>query len=167
VGRAKQAIEQADRLLLMVDGSTTTSRSIDALWPLDVSPPPPADRLVVVFNKIDITGHPAHIESLEDSTVIHLSAKTAVGMDLLRQHLKASVGFNAAVGGGFSARRRHLTALVTAQEHLRHAQQHQKAGELLAEELRLAQQALSTITGKAWRADDLLGEIFSQFCIGK
>jgi tRNA modification GTPase len=91
-----------------------------------------------------------------------------MGLDLLRAHLKRAVGFQQAGEGGFTARRRHLDAMRRAREHLEEAVEHlqAKAGELLAEELRLAQLCLSEITGE-YTSDDLLGKIFSSFCIGK
>ncbi|MEE2652009.1 MAG: tRNA uridine-5-carboxymethylaminomethyl(34) synthesis GTPase MnmE, partial [Pseudomonadota bacterium] len=97
-----------------------------------------------------------------------LSAKAEQGIDLLRNHLKRCVGFEDG-DSPFIARRRHIEALNTAREHLlqgEHQLHHYNAGELLAEELRLAQQSLSEITG-AFTSDDLLGRIFSSFCIGK
>jgi len=90
-------------------------------------------------------------------------------LDLLREHLQQSIGFSGSLEGGFLARRRHLQALDVAAEHLEQGKEQlvsAYAGELLAEELRLAQQALSEITGE-FTSDDLLGRIFSSFCIGK
>ena len=100
---------------------------------------------------------------------IALSAKSAAGLDLLREHLKACMGFEQTAESGFSARRRHLEALRQAQASLEHGRNQltlMGAGELLAEDLRQAQQALGEITG-AFSSDDLLGRIFSSFCIGK
>jgi tRNA modification GTPase len=102
-------------------------------------------------------------------SLIRLSARTGEGVEALRDHLKQSMGFAGNMEGGFLARRRHLQALELAATHLQQGK-HQLlgawAGELLAEELRLAQQALSEITGE-FTSDDLLGRIFSSFCIGK
>jgi tRNA modification GTPase len=98
-----------------------------------------------------------------------LSATTGEGVELLRQHLKECVGFQGADAGTLSARRRHLDALARADVHLHEALRQlteRRAGELMAEELRQAQQALNEITGE-FTADDLLGRIFSSFCIGK
>jgi len=101
--------------------------------------------------------------------VIQLSAKEQQGLDLLKNYLKDQVGFSATTEGLFSARRRHLDAIDRTLDYLQtgltQLQQH-RAGELLAEDLRLAQQALAEITGE-YTADDLLGKIFSSFCIGK
>ncbi|CSD81320.1 tRNA modification GTPase TrmE [Vibrio cholerae] len=101
--------------------------------------------------------------------MIRLSAKTGQGVDALRQHLKECMGFSGNQEGGFMARRRHLDALERAAEHLAIGQQQLEgymAGEILAEELRIAQQHLNEITGE-FSSDDLLGRIFSSFCIGK
>ena len=101
--------------------------------------------------------------------LIRLSARTGGGIDTLREHLKQSMGFSGNMEGGFIARRRHLEALELAGTHLLQGRGQlldARAGELLAEELRLAQLALSEITGE-FTADDLLGRIFSSFCIGK
>ena len=101
--------------------------------------------------------------------VYRLSAKTGAGIDALREHLKQCIGFDASVEGSFLARRRHLDALDRAAEHLSIGQEQLHsfiAGEILAEELRLTQQHLNEITGE-FSSDDLLGRIFSSFCIGK
>jgi tRNA modification GTPase len=100
---------------------------------------------------------------------IGLSAKTGQGMLLLRQHLKECVGYHAASEGQFMARRRHVEALQRALQHVQTGQLHlsqSRAGELLAEELRLAQNTLAEITG-AFTSEDLLTKIFASFCIGK
>ncbi|HAU03502.1 MAG TPA: tRNA uridine-5-carboxymethylaminomethyl(34) synthesis GTPase MnmE, partial [Pseudoalteromonas shioyasakiensis] len=101
--------------------------------------------------------------------VIRLSAKNAEGIELVRTHLKACIGFQGATEGGFMARRRHLDALDHAAYHLNTGKEQLEmhiAGEILAEELRLTQQFLNEITGE-FTSDDLLGKIFSSFCIGK
>jgi len=122
-----------------------------------------------IFNKIDSSGRaPGRIDS-ESGTDIGLSAKTGLGIDLLKAHLKACMGYEQTNEGQFMARRRHITALENADQHLRIARYNLitlQAGELLAEELRCAQQQLSEITGE-FTSDDLLGKIFSSFCIGK
>ena len=104
-----------------------------------------------------------------EPAVITLSAKTGSGIELLREHLKSSIGFSGTGEGSFLARRRHLDALARARDHLSNGEQqllHRQAGELLAEDLRQCQRALGEITGDV-TADDLLGRIFSSFCIGK
>ncbi len=108
-------------------------------------------------------------ESADGHVTITLSARTGAGLELLREHLKACMGFEQTAESGFSARRRHLEALRLAGQALEHGHSqliHNGAGELLAEDLRQAQQHLGEITG-AFTPDDLLGRIFSSFCIGK
>ena len=127
----------------------------------------PRDRPILrVWNKIDRVGAPAHA----DGDTVWLSAKSGVGIELLRAALLRIAGWQGAGEGTFIARERHLHALRTAREHLAvaqgHAQRNDEVLDLFAEELRLAQQALGSITG-AFGADDLLGVIFSRFCIGK
>ncbi|MGR8880260.1 tRNA uridine-5-carboxymethylaminomethyl(34) synthesis GTPase MnmE, partial [Klebsiella pneumoniae subsp. pneumoniae] len=109
------------------------------------------------------------ISDVNGHSLIRLSAGTGEGVDDLRNHLKQSMGFDTSMEGGFLARRRHLRALEEAARHLDQGKAQligAWAGELLAEELRLAQQNLSEITGE-FTSDDLLGRIFSSFCIGK
>jgi tRNA modification GTPase len=101
--------------------------------------------------------------------VLQLSAKTGLGVQELKQYLKACMGYQDNSEGTFTARRRHLDALIKAEEHVfigKEQLEVHRAGELLAEELRIAQQYLSEITGE-FTADDLLTQIFSSFCIGK
>ncbi|SLM65187.1 MULTISPECIES: tRNA uridine-5-carboxymethylaminomethyl(34) synthesis GTPase MnmE [Dickeya] len=169
IERAWQEIEQADRVLFMVDGTTTDAIAPAAIWPEFMARLPGSLPVTVVRNKADITGETFGIEEVKTYSLIRLSARTGDGVDALRQHLKHSMGFTSNTEGGFLARRRHLQALELAATHLQqgHAQLVSAyAGELLAEELRLAQQALSEITGE-FTSDDLLGRIFSSFCIGK
>ena len=126
-----------------------------------------------VFNKIDMSGRSAElIETATETTPeieIALSAKTGDGLDILKTHLKQCMGYEQSNEGRFMARRRHIEALENAEQHLQSARYNLlelQAGELLAEELRLAQQQLNEITGE-FTSDDLLGRIFSSFCIGK
>ena len=124
--------------------------------------------VTTIFNKIDTENCSAKIIENKNSE-IYLSAKTGDGIDLLKQHLKNCMGYQQKAEGQFIARRRHLEAIDNAEQHLKVADKnlHQlQAGELLAEELRFAQQVLSSITGE-FSSDDLLGRIFSDFCIGK
>lgn len=171
IARTRVAIDKADLILLLIDarqGVAAADRTIlDGL--------PAGLPLISVFNKIDLLNEVPQLNGREGKIEIHLSAKTGAGVDLLRQKLLETVGWQPhAVGksageGLFMARQRHLRALTEAQEHLRGAAAVGEKGEqleLLAEELRLAQLALTTITGE-FSADDLLGEIFSRFCIGK
>ncbi|MCL8566729.1 tRNA uridine-5-carboxymethylaminomethyl(34) synthesis GTPase MnmE [Escherichia coli] len=169
IERAWQEIEQADRVLFMVDSTTTEATTPEEIWPEFMARLPSTLPVTVIRNKSDLTGEPAEITSQGDYPMIRLSARDGMGIELLRSHLKEAMGFNSNTEGGFLARRRHLQALNTAAEHLQQGYQqlvYAKSGELLAEELRLAQQALSEITGEL-TSDDLLGRIFSSFCIGK
>ncbi|MFP1743875.1 tRNA uridine-5-carboxymethylaminomethyl(34) synthesis GTPase MnmE [Lonsdalea quercina] len=169
IERAWQEIEQADRVLFMVDGTTTEASEPAALWPEFMARLPKTLPITVVRNKADITGETLGIEDVSTHSLIRLSARTGEGVDLLRNHLKESMGFTSSTESGFLARRRHLQALERAAEHLEQGRDQlvsAYAGELLAEELRLSQQALSEITGE-FTSDDLLGRIFSSFCIGK
>ncbi|NDL65877.1 tRNA uridine-5-carboxymethylaminomethyl(34) synthesis GTPase MnmE [Acerihabitans arboris] len=169
IERAWQEIEQADHILLMVDGASTAVNDPDQLWPELIARIPPSLPLTVIRNKADLTGESPGIGKVSGHSLITLSAQSGDGVDLLREHLQQSVGFNGSLEGGFLARRRHLQALDIAGEHLVQGKEQlvsAYAGELLAEELRLAQRALSEITGE-FSSDDLLGRIFSSFCIGK
>ncbi|MFT3741322.1 MAG: tRNA uridine-5-carboxymethylaminomethyl(34) synthesis GTPase MnmE [Gammaproteobacteria bacterium] len=164
IRRAHQAIQRADCVLLLQD-ITQPQTDLHALLPPELNP----THQITVYNKIDLTGEAPAQEILnEQHTLIKLSAKTGEGLGLLRQQLKYYAGYRQTSETVFSARRRHLTALEQAQTHLNRAQDHLKnrIGELLAEELRLTQQALGEITGQVL-PDELLGRIFSHFCIGK
>jgi len=164
VRRAWTQIEQADRVLLIVDDQTGFSDLDNAV--LDRLPPELPHTLV--YNKIDLSGRPVGIRRQGTDWEIAVSALSGEGMEDLRCHLKDVMGYCESAAGGFSVRRRHMQALQLAALNLDNAQDclNSGAGELLAEELRLAQQQLSEITGE-FSSDDLLGEIFSGFCIGK
>lgn len=161
IERAWREIRQADLALLVVDatlGLTEADFLILAKLPQNL-------KRILIFNKIDILGEPPTEIQAVDGTEIWLSAKTGQGIDLLRAVLLRSIGWQSTQEGIFIARERHLQALRDAKASL--AQAHESGSlELIAEELRLAQQAFANITGK-FSADDLLGEIFSRFCIGK
>ncbi len=104
-----------------------------------------------------------------DPLVLNLSAKTGAGIDALEQSIRTIAGYSDQGEGAFTARQRHVDALQQAANHFargRAALENDKAGELLAEELRIAQESLAALTG-AFTSDDLLGRIFSEFCIGK
>lgn len=157
-------IERADRVLLLLDDRHGLSDMDQAI----LARLPPQLPVTFIHNKIDLSGHAAAVEQRAGATHVYLSARHGTGLDLLREHLKQSMGFQTVTEGVFSARRRHLDALAQAAAHLASGAERlrQGAGELLAEELHQAQQALGEITG-AFGADDLLGRIFSSFCIGK
>ena len=165
IERSWREIERADVVLLLVDarsGVGAADREILARLP---------ERLkrVTVYNKIDLSGAPAERHDEADGVAISLSAKANQGIELLRTELLRIAGWHPAEDV-FIARERHLRALAGAQEHIaaasRVVRSELPALELFAEELRLAQQALGEITGE-FSADDLLGVIFSRFCIGK
>ncbi|MBS0398571.1 MAG: tRNA uridine-5-carboxymethylaminomethyl(34) synthesis GTPase MnmE, partial [Proteobacteria bacterium] len=122
-----------------------------------------------VFNKIDVTGEPARLEAQATPPRVYLSATRGQGVDLLRTHLASQAGLADPEEGAFTARRRHLAALEQACIHVDAAASTLRGGEgfeLFAEELRLAQQQLATITG-VYGSEELLSDIFRSFCIGK
>tara|TARA_B100000678_G_scaffold244562_1_gene216583 strand:+ start:570 stop:1940 length:1371 start_codon:yes stop_codon:yes gene_type:complete len=169
VQRAWAEIEKADRVLLLVDGRETASLDPAEIWPEFVERLPDPGRLTLVRNKIDQSGEGSDFDLSTTPPVIRISAETGAGVDNLKTHLKAVMGFDATTEGRFSARRRHLDALERAAQALANGTAQLEgaaAGELLAEDLRDAQQSLNEITGE-FTADDLLGEIFGSFCIGK
>ena len=169
IERAWNEIKQADRVLLMVDGTETTSTEPHDIWPDFVDRLPHPERITVIRNKADLTGEQSGFMPSQGSTVISISAKDGVGVQTLREHLKTVMGFDAASEGGFIARRRHIDALNQAKTFLDNGLDQllgASAGELLAEDLRMAQNALNEITGE-FTSDDLLGKIFGSFCIGK
>jgi len=165
VRRAWSEIETADRILLVIDdqtGFTENDQNIIDKLPQNV----PYTR---VYNKIDQSKKEKGIVEDNNENSVFLSAKTGEGIDLLRQHLEQLVGYEGQHEGEFIARRRHLDALRRAQIAVQQGHRQlieRRAGELLAEELHQAQYALNEITGE-FTNDDLLGEIFSSFCIGK
>jgi len=165
VKRAKNAISNADQVLLVVDDRESAGQDyLSLLEDIPASIP-----VTVIYNKIDLTGLQPSVHTVEERTTIKLSAKQNQGLDLLTDHLKKRVGYNPDEKNIFLARRRHLDALARSNQFLNDGIEqlmHYQAGELFAEDLRLAQQSLSEITGKM-TPDDLLGEIFSSFCIGK
>lgn len=163
IRRTWQAIAQADRILLVSDD--TDPAGDEALLAQFPSLP-----VTWIHNKIDLTGAKPHFTQADERiTALWLSAKTGAGLPLLYDHLKQSVGYCETSAGVFMARERHIQALRQAQQLLLPAQaqfQHTYAGELLAEDLRQAHTLLGQITG-AITSDELLGLIFSRFCIGK
>ena len=167
IARTRSTIEKANFVLLVMDsrwGITPEDQAI--LDSLPVGLP-----VIYVYNKIDLLDELSFIEAGEGGSEIYLSAMTGAGIETLRQKLLEMAGWQPrSMGEGvFMARQRHLRALAAARGYLGNAAELDREefqSELLAEELRLAQQALSSITGE-FGADDLLGEIFSRFCIGK
>ena len=172
IRRAWSEIKRADRILLVVDSNTINATHPHDIWPDFVDHLEGLGNITVIQNKCDLlNSEPKFIEANAEQPcpIIRLSAKQGDGIDLLTNHLKECMGYQAGSEGNFSARRRHLDALERAQDFLETGQrqlQAAQAGELLAEDLRQAQQCLSEITGE-FSSDDLLGRIFSSFCIGK
>lgn len=170
VQRALKAIGEADRVLLVVDATAPEADDPFALWPEFLEQRPDPAKVTLIRNKADLSGEPVALEISDDGHVtISLSARSTEGLDLLREHLKACMGYEQTSESSFSARRRHLEALQHASNALEHGRSQLTlagAGELLAEDLRQAQHSLGEITG-AFSSDDLLGRIFSSFCIGK
>lgn len=170
IERTLAAVEQADRILLVVDSSTTPDTSSTALWPDWMQSIPDLSKVIVVRNKADLSQEPVAItQSAEGYAVVHLSAQSGAGVALLRTHLKESMGVTQTTEHSFSARQRHLQSLQAAERFLLCGRTQlcaHGAGELLAEDLKEAQNALGEITGIV-TSDALLGRIFSDFCIGK
>ena len=171
IRRAWAEIESADRILLVIDDSATSTIDYlsNTLLPLQDKTSKRDIPLTIVSNKCDLSNREPGVAQQGETPVVYVSAKTGAGVDLLKQHLKACMGYKESGEGRFSARRRHLHSLERAREFLLNGQSqllHAGAGELLAEDLRLCQQSLGEITG-AVSSDELLGAIFSSFCIGK
>lgn len=158
IRRAREALASADAVLWIQDVTDNEQGAPKENLPAGVP-------VTVVHNKVDLVGGEAGVVDGE----VYLSAQTGAGIDALRQRIRELAGYDNQGEGAFTARRRHIRALRRAREHFDtgcRALEEARAGELLAEELRLSQQALGEITG-AFSADDLLGKIFSEFCIGK
>jgi tRNA modification GTPase len=169
IRRALKEVESADHLVFVLDGSETQVTDPFYHFP-DFKEKIKKEVLVtVLLNKIDKFGAAPKKVCEDTHTVIYASVKEGLGLPLFREHLQQVVGFSGVGEGNFIARRRHVDALERVNQHLRAGEIQLRAsasGELLAEELRLAQLSLDEITGK-FTSDDLLGRIFSEFCIGK
>jgi tRNA modification GTPase len=166
IERTLAAIERADLALVVIDAREPDHPADAAI----VARLPALLPRIVVRNKIDLARIEARSERNDRASEVWLSALSGAGMKLLREAILAAVGVHQSMEGSFLARERHLRALDAAEVHLAAAAAHLEAAspplELFAEELREAQEALSAITGE-FTADDLLGAIFSRFCIGK
>lgn len=162
IARTWAAIEKADLVLLVIDaahGEAAADREILGRLPRTL-------RCIRVMNKIDVVPRAAAVDRLGDNATVWLSAKTGQGIALLQAVLLEAIGWRGTGEGLYLARARHVEALQRARHHLQQAVGQGAHLELLAEDLRLAQDALARICGE-FTADDLLGEIFSRFCIGK
>ena len=169
VRRALAELGRADRVLYVLDAALPDDQSGASDLAVELKALPQDVPVTLIFNKIDLSGAEAGVEESRDPPQVFLSARTGAGLDLLRAHLKHRAGYRSGDAGALSARRRHLDALNRARSCVVQAAQlltTTRAFELFAEELRLAQLALGEITGE-FSSDDLLGEIFSSFCIGK
>jgi tRNA modification GTPase len=162
IARTWRATETANIALLLLDathGITEREKSILDCLPQEITK-------IWVHNKIDVSRETARVQENQQEIHVYLSAKTGQGLNLLKEVLLSKAGFAVVGEGVFMARARHLNALVEVDQHLKNANDFINNAELVAEELRLSQKALSGITGE-FTPDDLLGEIFSKFCIGK
>jgi tRNA modification GTPase len=165
IRRTQSEIAQADHILMVMDdskGQNAEDQAILASLPVHIP-------LTLIRNKTDKTGHKVEVVTENNQQVIYMSAKTGEGMDLLENYLCEAVGYRPHDEGVFIARRRHLDAIARARIAIEAGYEcltGMGAGELLAEELRQAQQALGEITG-TFSNEDLLDKIFSSFCIGK
>lgn len=169
IERAWKEINQADRVLLMQDASKNDIEDFNQFWPEFFEKLPKNMPVTLVKNKADLMNVTTGYSEQDQQPVVTLSAATGDGVESLREHLKEIMGYQGSTEGGFMARRRHLSALEKAHQHLLIGLEQLEtyvAGEILAEELRFCQQELNQITGE-FTSDDLLGEIFSSFCIGK
>jgi tRNA modification GTPase len=164
VRRAQRELCNADHALIIVDGSLSTAAEQAEL----LAELPAELNYTVVRNKIDLSGEPAGAVA-DDDHAIAISALTGAGIDELRAHLEQQLGYQPAAEGAVTARRRHMQSLHKARQHFDEACRvlsQTAEGELMADELLQVQNALAEITGQ-FSSDDLLGEIFSSFCIGK
>jgi tRNA modification GTPase len=162
IKRAHSEIERADVVLMVFDAQ-------DKIPDLSILPSGIEGKpIILIKNKVDLTGESAGIMHSDEQTQLSLSAKQSQGIDLLRQELSSIAGLSDTGEGVLLARKRHIIALESALDSTRHAldQLNNSASELVAEDLRQAAQYLGSITGE-FSSDDLLGEIFSSFCIGK
>jgi len=160
IARTWAAVEKANLALVVIDAAQGLAAEDEAI----LRRLPPSLPVLRVFNKIDLIGETARLDA--DGGAVHLSAKSGAGLGLLHDRLLALAGWQQTGEDVYMARERHVRALLEAQGRLAAADQRWQQLELLAEELKLAQNALNTITGE-FTPDDLLGEIFARFCIGK
>ncbi|QYF95439.1 tRNA uridine-5-carboxymethylaminomethyl(34) synthesis GTPase MnmE [Massilia sp. PAMC28688] len=166
IERTWAEVGKADVIMHLLDAGHGPSRADDSI----VAAFPEGIPVIRIWNKIDLSGHRPSVDPQSDATNVYLSAHEHTGIDLLRAELLRIAGWQQTGESLFLARERHLIALRAARRHLHvaaeHAAQNDQSLDLFAEELRLAQAQLSSISGE-FSSDDLLGVIFSRFCIGK
>jgi len=161
IKRARNALKNADAILWIQDATQPAENNHEE----DIAENIPQ---IILRNKTDMTGDSPGVQQ-QNPAILNISAKTGAGLDALRETIRQVAGYENLGDGAFTARRRHIDALNLAAQHFecgRDALNKNKAGEIFAEELKLAQSALGEITG-SFTSDDLLGRIFSEFCIGK
>ena len=165
IDKTWSSLEKGHIALFLVDvgkGITDYEKSIVNRFPKEI-------KRIWIYNKIDLIKTKAKVEQINNDQIVYMSAKTGEGLSLLKKVILNTVGFEGNVEGNqskFMARKRHLEALEKVHQSIQRAQLNITSAELIAEELTIAQQCLSSITG-SFTSDDLLGEIFSKFCIGK
>ena len=162
IRRAHLEIQKADKILLLIDAREKEDDQILKSLPTNIP-------VIKVFNKIDLINTDPKLEKTENGYKCYLSIKKNIGLDLLKAHLKDTIGFDTSADNVFLARRRHIEAIRIGSEFVESALTQlniNKAGELVAEDLRQAQISFAEITGTV-SSDELLGRIFSSFCIGK
>lgn len=162
IKRSREALQSADWIFYLLSGPEAIDEDM-------VSSFQDADNVFIIRNKSDIFDLEESLQELPDHIELQLSVKTGAGMELLKQTMVKTLGLSDLSENTFSARQRHINALIKTHEHINQALQqlrHQAEGEFIAQELRWAQDNLSELTGD-YHNDDLLGEIFSRFCIGK
>ena len=165
IDKTWSSLEKGHIALFLVDvgkGITDYEKSIVNRFPKEM-------KRIWIYNKIDLIKTKAKVEQINNDQIVYMSAKTGEGLSLLKKVILNTVGFEGNVEGNqskFMARKRHLEALEKVHQSIQRAQLNITSAELIAEELTIAQQCLSSITG-SFTSDDLLGEIFSKFCIGK
>lgn len=162
IARTWRALQNADIALILVDATHGIGKEEKSI----LEGLPAFLPKIWIENKIDLAGQKPKVEHVDNAAHIYLSAKTGEGINFLQEELLHIAGWQPVGGGALMARARHLAALDVVDEHIKLAQSRLDQPELVAEELRVAQEALNSITGK-FTADDLLGEIFGRFCIGK
>lgn len=164
IERARKIIAESDHVLLIIDA--TKEQDLEDILSKEGLLNLQEDKLSVIYNKLDLVKSK---QGITPENKLFISAKRGLGIDLLKQHIREKAGYQTEDNNVYSARNRHIQAIDSASKAIENGKQQLitiQAGELLAEELYQAQQYLNTITG-AFTPDDLLGEIFSNFCIGK